>query len=552
MRKILRYSFIAVVSLLLLMIGWIAILYWSADMGEPTILVDSKPKEVKDSLGYRLYNESFMHQNDDGLWEVYLKGDPIERGVAFGRLAKPLLYYQEKVFVDQVKEIIPSESYLKFLRLFIIVFNRNLGKYIPEEYRNEIYGMSQSCTSEFNYIGSPYERQLNYHAAHDIGHTMQEYMRVGCSSFGAWGNRSQDSSLIIGRNFDFYVGDNFAKNKMVMFVAPDNGYKYASIGWAGMVGVLSGMNEKGLTVTLNAAKGSIPTSAAMPISILAREILQYASTIEEAYAIAKKRHTFVSESLLIGSANDGKAAIIEKTPDKIGLYEPNADYIICTNHYQSATFSNDKTNIENIELSDSPYRYKRLEKLLMENTPIDARKSVKILRDRQGIQGEDIGLTNEKSVNQSIGHHSVIFKPSQLQMWVSTSPWQSGKFICYDLNTIFKEPQAGKMLVAKTLTIAADSLFLANDYKRIIAFRSLSKQIKQSIKNEKAISSDSLNKLVDVNPMFFHTYEIVGDYYAAFNRPEEAIKSWKKALTLEIPRKGEVESIKKKIKNLSK
>ena len=42
-----------------------------------------------------------------------------------------------------------SESYLKFLRFFIVLFNRNLGKNVPEEYRDEIYGISLSCTDVY-------------------------------------------------------------------------------------------------------------------------------------------------------------------------------------------------------------------------------------------------------------------------------------------------------------------------------------------------------------------------------------------------------------------
>ena len=43
--------------------------------------------------------------------------------------------------------------------------------------------MSASCTHEFDEFGSPYERQMQYHSAHDIGHVMQDYMLVGCTSF---------------------------------------------------------------------------------------------------------------------------------------------------------------------------------------------------------------------------------------------------------------------------------------------------------------------------------------------------------------------------------
>ena len=143
-----------------------------------------------------------------------------------------------------------------------------------------------------------------------------------------------------------------------------------------MIGVLSGMNETGLTVTINAAKSAVPTGSATPISILTREILQYASTIDEAFAIAQKRKTFVSESILIGSSKDGKAAIIEKSPEKTVLFKgKEANRLICTNHYQSEEFSKDERKHGNIRTSDSPYRFARLEELINENMPIDASKA---------------------------------------------------------------------------------------------------------------------------------------------------------------------------------
>jgi hypothetical protein len=552
MKKILKYLSIVLLSILVLLIGAVTVLYLSADMGTPAVTVSMKAYPVKDSSGFRSCNGSYLRLSESGLCEAYIHGDSLSRGVAMGRLSQDLLAYQEKVFVDQIKEIVPSESYLKFLRFFTIIFNRNLGKYIPDEYRTEIYGISLSCTNAYNFIGTPYERQLNYHAAHDIGHTMQEYMLVGCSSFAVWDKKSEDASLLVGRNFDFYVGDNFAKNKLVSFVNPERGYRFASVGWAGMIGVLSGMNEAGLTVTINAAKGDIPTSAAMPISILAREILQYASTIKEAYAIAQKRHTFVSESLLIGSAKDGKAAIIEKTPSQIGLFESKSDRIICTNHYQSETFRNEPKNIENIANSDSPYRYKRIETLLAGSQPLNPHAVANILRDRLGVHGEDIGLTNEKSLNQSICHHSVIFKPKEGLMWVSTAPWQSGKLVCYNLKKIFAKPDFSREIADTKQAIAADSAFIRNDYGRIVEFRSLAKQVKRAIRTSSLLSPDSLNKLVAVNPNMYHTYELLGNYCAHFNNPAKAAYCWRMALKKEIPRVNERKSIEKKIKELSK
>lgn len=65
------------------------------------------------------------------------------------------MHYQEQVFVDRIREFIPSEGYLKFLGGMIRIFNRNLGRHVPEEYRREIYARSLYCSHDFDAIGTP-------------------------------------------------------------------------------------------------------------------------------------------------------------------------------------------------------------------------------------------------------------------------------------------------------------------------------------------------------------------------------------------------------------
>ena len=102
-----------------------------------------------------------------------------------------------------------------------------------------------------------------------------------------------------------------------------------TVTWGGFIGAVSGMNEKGLAVTINAAKTKIPYASATPVSLVTREILQYAKNISEAVAIAKKRKMFVSESFLVASAEDNKAVVIEKTPDNLDVYDPHKNFIVC-------------------------------------------------------------------------------------------------------------------------------------------------------------------------------------------------------------------------------
>lgn len=505
---------------------------------------------MNDSIKY--VGQDLLHLNSCGIWEIYISGSPIERGAKYGILTKDLLRFQENVFVEQIKEIIPSDFYLSFLHKLIAIFNWNMASYIPEEYRKEIYAISKSCSHEFDSFGTPYERQLNYHAAHDIGHAMQEYMLVGCSSFAAWNENTSDSTLLIGRNFDFYVNDDFAKNKIVLFVAPDNGLKFVSVSWPGMMGVVSGMNEKGLTVTINAAKGAIPIASAMPISLLVREILQHASTIQEAYQIAKLHKTFVSESLLIGSAIDKIAVIIEKTPDKISLYGGMNNKVICTNHFQSNDFINDPYNINNIHNSDSKYRFDRLSELVEKSKPLSPDKVVQILRDRRGLNNEDIGLTNQKSINQSIAHHSVVFKPDELKMWVSTQPWQSGAFLCYDLRDLFENPKSLVKPQERLIAIPADTLFLKNDYQRILDYRKKYKEIKKNVSNRLKITEQDINSFIELNPQYYEVYNLVGDYYKETNDIHKALIYWEKSLNCEIPSVYEIKKIRNKIRYYDK
>ena len=535
---------IAVISLV---IG--ACMYHTADFLQPQANIDLNRYELTfESDSIKECNGNYMQLNEYGLWEARLSGEPLERGAIYGLLSKSLLKYQEDVFVEQIHEIVPSEFWVEFLHKLIIIFNGDMAKYIPSEYREEIYAMSLSCTDEYNAYGSPYVRQLNYHAAHDIGHAMQEYMLVGCTSFACWGKDSEDGNLIVGRNFDFYVGDNFAKTKIILFIEPTQGYRFASVSWPGMMGVLSGMNEKGLTVTINAAKGAIPTSSAMPISLLARQILQYASNIEEAYSIAKEYKTFVSESLLIGSASDGKAAIIEKTPEKIALFESKDNRILCTNHYQSDTFKVDNYNIENIATSDSPYRYERLNELINEHSPICATDAATILRNRYGKGNTDIGLSNEKSLNQFIAHHSVVFQPEELRFWVSTSPWQLGEYVCYDLDSIFNTPhQSARVEVLKDFNIKADSAALSNEYIAVRQYREQYKLVAAAINDRQELSQEFINEFIGNNPNYFQVYNILGDYELSRNNYGKAVTYWQKALSLEIPRKNERGDIVNKI-----
>ncbi|MBC7827722.1 MAG: peptidase C45 [Chitinophagaceae bacterium] len=545
-RKVWRWMLYALLSFLGLLII-LAVYLAIVAIDHPPKPVDTSSLQLQrnePSPGFYTIKNNWFRKSNSGLYELYVEGDAFERGVINGKLTKELVQRQEDHFNEQITRLVPSAFYRHFLRYFIAWFNRNLDDNVAEEDKEEIFGVSHAASKKYNYIGSNYQRILNYHAAHDIGHALQSMALVGCTSFGTWA--SDDTTMIIGRNFDFYVGDKFAEDKIIAFFNPSKGYKYMTVTWGGFIGAVSGMNEKGLTVTINAAKSGMPSGSATPVSLVAREILQYAGNIDEALQIAKKRKMFVSESFLVGSAADNKAVVIEKTPGDIDVYDPHKNYIVCSNHFQSKGLSETKPNVEQRNESASAYRYQRVMQLIDTNHNT-IQKTISLLRDRYGLNGSNIGMGNEKSINQLIAHHSIVFEPKKRLVWVSSSPWQLGKFVAYNLNKVFAMDglKENREICDSTLTIPPDSFLLTSDYKNFLRFWTY----KQLIADKKDVSIDSL---IASNPEYYHTYVLAGDYLYRKEKYARAKQYYQLALTKLIATKKEEAHINKQIENCTR
>ncbi|RDK88754.1 C45 family peptidase [Marinirhabdus gelatinilytica] len=496
---------------------------------------------------------NFLHKNKYGLWELYIEGDPLERGLATGSLTQELLQKQERVFFSKVKELVPSETRQSLLRKILRWYNRKMYLHVPEEFKTEIYGLSRYSANTYNDIAPPYLRSLYLHSAHDIGHALQDLMLVGCTSFAVWDKRSEDGNLLLGRNFDFYAGDEFAEEKIIAFVNPEKGHKFMSVTWGGFVGVVSGMNDQGLTVTINAGKSKIPLVAKTPISIVTREILQHASNIEEAIAIAKKREVFVSESIMVGSAKDGKAVLIEVSPNDLGIFEvENTAELICSNHFQSEAYAKDRRNLKTIEESHTAYRFERMDQLLEQAQKVDVEEAVAILRNTKGLDNTEIGYGNEKALNQLLAHHGIVFQPSDLKVWVSANPYQLGAFVCYDLNEVFMERKGTPSLVSiseEKNTLPASPFLQSGAYKKYEAYREIETEIETEIeKNHFMYIAGKAEEIIRLNPKYWKAYYLAGRYYYEAENYREAVRYLRIASKKEIPSLAETEMVEKYLK----
>ena len=152
-------------------------------------------------------------------------------------------------------------------------------------------------------------------------------------------------------------------------------------------------------------------------------------------------------------------------------------------------------------------------------------------------------MGNEKAMNQLIAHHSIVFEPQKLLVWVSTQPWQLGEYVAYDLNKIFALHglKQNHEVYDSSLTIPADTFLFTQQFHEFVKYR----QMKQMIADGKEVNLDSL---VASNPQFYHTYVLAGDYLYKRKEYKKALSYYEIAVKKEVATKPEEKHILDQIK----
>jgi isopenicillin-N N-acyltransferase like protein len=157
---------------------------------------------------------------------------------------------------------------------------------------------------------------------------------VACSTITLPAEASPDGVARFGRNLDFPSLDVADKYSTLFVYRPQGRYAFASVAWPGMIGVLSGMNEHGLSIANMEVTRPPRLPQAMPYTLLYRTVLEQCRTTEEAVALLEKTPRQTSNNLMIMDAA-GHRAVAEISPDGVvvrrGESEPPSA-LISTNH----------------------------------------------------------------------------------------------------------------------------------------------------------------------------------------------------------------------------
>jgi hypothetical protein len=110
--------------------------------------------------------------------------------------------------------------------------------------------------------------------------------RFHCSGVAVRGNASKDGAVVHARVLD-YMRDIRLQNCAAVVVFMPKGYNaWMSLGYAGFVGTVTAMNEKGLAIG-EMGGGGVGDWDGVPMSYLLRDVMERASTVDEALDILR-------------------------------------------------------------------------------------------------------------------------------------------------------------------------------------------------------------------------------------------------------------------------
>jgi len=208
----------------------------------------------------------------------------------------------------------------------LVARGRNLWQYVPEEYRRELATMARMS-------GVSQDELFAVNVLPDI------YRSMACSSLIVLPERSASGKTLFGRNLDFFSPRQLYRYTILkVYDGEGKRHRFASVGFPGFVGCLTGMNDVGLCLAVHEVHftndGSpMYASNAMPYAMAMRQIMENCSTVEE--AVAHLRKTPRTTLLNIALCDRKRAVVAEITPRNVMVREAENGLCACTNHFRT-------------------------------------------------------------------------------------------------------------------------------------------------------------------------------------------------------------------------
>ncbi len=373
----------------------------------------------------------------DGYWFFAHKGDALTMGVEHAALGEFMTQRIEDLMFEDLARRAPGPVRLVLPAVLMWEY-RHMADHLSTARLHELFGFAETYSDRRPFPVDSYRRGLYYHALHDITQELigNPWVDPGiagaCTGFAASGEASVDGHLIVGRNFDFEVLPIFDTEKVVHLYARRGTIPVLSVSWMAMFGVVTGLNAEGIWLSINSARSEGKNRRGPPIAILARDILEQSSSIDDVRRLLAATDPMVSDIYLVGDGKTGEAVVFERGQTRMDERPMVRGRLTAANHLLSDTFAGDAGDAGMREWTTTLARGLRMEEVVAEG-PLSPERGVEILRDRRGPAGRPLATGNRNAIDALIASHSVVADATSRVLWVSTSPHTQGAYRAIDL-----------------------------------------------------------------------------------------------------------------------
>lgn len=379
------------------------------------------------------------------LEEVRLVGTGSQIGQAHATLLKAEMDRTEEVvwglFRQHVSSRLARALLLDMARLRYADLDSELGS----DRRQEIAAQAAAYQPDpFDSELPTYQRFVFLNALYDISLSFEQSPLIGCTTFTG---KTASGAGMLARAFDFEVHPIFDKEKIVFLVREDGKLPFASVAWAGLVGVVSGMNSEGVSVVVHGARAGEPGVVGEPVVHALRRVLSEAHSTKEAVALLAEREPLVSHLVILNDAR-GDARVVERVPGQPNIDRGLEGAACVTNHLEGPS-SKDPKNRRVREITSTLPRRKRGDELTTQQgtTPLTPEIAADWLRDRKLAGGQSLERGDRRAIDAGIATHAIIADSGAHRLWVSEGPNLDGDFVAFDLEQLLASdyvPDAGE------------------------------------------------------------------------------------------------------------
>jgi hypothetical protein len=386
--------------------------------------------------------------HSEGITVLSTQGAPYATGFAAGVLGDDLRVRLEDELFAAFEANVPNAVARWLVTRGSALVGMGLDRELLDEHRRELRGDVDAAPERFGFAGASYTRKVYYHAIHDIGQALVDTPLLGCTGFAVAPASTPDGHWRVARAFDFDGGVAFDRDKVVRVHRPDEGVPFLSVSFAGIVGAVSGVNAEGIAVVINASGSDDPPVPGTPMTLIVREILQHARSLDDAERILRAQAGFVAENVLIVDADAGEGALFEVSPGRVARLEVDGSLAV-SNHFRAPEFAQHASNLLRMQELTTVPRLQRAEELVRANVgQLDQARGAELLSDRAAVGGGPLPRGHRQALNADIATHGVVIDATDRSLWVSVYPNLSGGWVALRLDDALAGTLAPVRMVA--------------------------------------------------------------------------------------------------------